>query len=827
MLGAALCAVAVMQAQQNGAPQTETNTQQSGDAQPTSNAQKAGNAQPDSAQDGSGQKTQGQAPPSADAQRTPRGTILFERHEPSVAPEPEEAPTQPAGTQTGESSSAHPPRLRRRAPSDKATGRNAEDTNTDDASSAQAATENITGDTAAAESSSSDEGPPQQALVTVNDADRAVAAKVPAEARQAVTIASRTMDLHLNTHTGVAEVRVQMTVRNASNAPLAVIPLRISGALHWESARQMDTGETLPVEQHHIRDDLDHTGVATEIALALPKPLAPGAEAKLDLYYGGVLGESTARLLGMGAPVAVATRTDWDTVTDAFTGLRGMGNVLWYPVSGDPALLQDGSAVSRAVEASRVREAESSFHLRLTLEYAGAKPDAAFLGGERKALVSAGDETKHMPKMESADASSSSSSSDEMAANDAADGGVAMAEWKIARLGLSTPSLFVAQGAPQTVANGLLRVVTDQADRASAMGEAAARIRPLLEQWLGPQPSRVLDVIDLPIPDAAGYADGSLLVAPLRTATPEAMAPSLIGPLTNAWLPARITAAWLRDGVPAFMQLLWTERTSGRTAALAGLATEARRMQQMESTEATSSSSSSSDDTPVNDARLTPLAACSNASCSRTRAAYVFAMLRNIVGEPELQGALSGWRVAAEIKNDTAAEQTAHLETLLQQVAGTKKLDWFFANWVQGTGSLPQLAIATVAPRRIERARAQPDLVPQKQQIYGGPIGKEVQAPPDDPRAYWGGDKMAGEAGSWLVAVEVQNSGGTEAEVPVTVRTGTLTNTLNLRVPAHGKATIRVPFEAQPDEVVVNDGSVPEQRTAIHRQRVIVMPQQR
>jgi hypothetical protein len=76
------------------------------------------------------------------------------------------------------------------------------------------------------------------------------------------------------------------------------------------------------------------------------------------------------------------------------------------------------------------------------------------------------------------------------------------------------------------------------------------------------------------------------------------------------------------------------------------------------------------------------------------------------------------------------------------------------------------------------------------------------------------------------VAVEVQNSGGADAEVPVTVRSGSLTNTLPLHVPAHGRATIRVPFEADPQEVLVNDGSVPESRTAQHRRTITNLPPQ-
>jgi len=381
----------------------------------------------------------------------------------------------------------------------------------------------------------------------------------------------------------------------------------------------------------------------------------------------------------------------------------------------------------------------------------------------------------------------------------------------------------VTLGAPQEMAGGLVRVVTDAADRAASIGEAAARVRPMLEQWLGPKVSRPLDVIDLPIPDAAGYADGALLVAPLRTAQAVAIAPSLVVPLTSAWLPDGLDAAWLRDGIPEFMQAVWAERGSDRSVALAGLAAEAKRLRQMDAEPAPQMSSSSSD-APTVDGPVTPLSTCIQPTCARVRAAYVLQMLRNLVGEEALQGALSGWRLKQENTPGSAEQETASFQQMVQQVAGTKKLDWFFQSWIQGTGSLPQLEIAAIAPRKIERATAPANLLPQHQQPYGGPVGREVQAPTDDPRAHWGGDKEVAQAGSWLVAVEVQNTGGTDAEVPVTVRAGTLTNTLPLRVPAHGKATIRIPFEAEPSEVLVNDGSVPESGLAVHRRSITIAP---
>jgi hypothetical protein len=66
------------------------------------------------------------------------------------------------------------------------------------------------------------------------------------------------------------------------------------------------------------------------------------------------------------------------------------------------------------------------------------------------------------------------------------------------------------------------------------------------------------------------------------------------------------------------------------------------------------------------------------------------------------------------------------------------------------------------------------------------------------------------------VSVEVKNDGDATAEVPVTVRSGTLTTTERLRIPGHSSASTRIVFEGTPEEVLVNDGTVPEVESSVH-----------
>ncbi|MEO8737168.1 MAG: hypothetical protein ABI380_11585, partial [Edaphobacter sp.] len=78
------------------------------------------------------------------------------------------------------------------------------------------------------------------------------------------------------------------------------------------------------------------------------------------------------------------------------------------------------------------------------------------------------------------------------------------------------------------------------------------------------------------------------------------------------------------------------------------------------------------------------------------------------------------------------------------------------------------------------------------------------------------------KAASWLVAVEVRNNGDAAADVPVTIRSGALTATERLRIMGRSSASTRMVFEGTPDEVIVNDGSVPEMGATTHTKQLVM-----
>ena len=151
----------------------------------------------------------------------------------------------------------------------------------------------------------------------------------------------------------------------------------------------------------------------------------------------------------------------------------------------------------------------------------------------------------------------------------------------------------------------------------------------------------------------------------------------------------------------------------------------------------------------------------------RTKAADVLWMLRGLVGDSAMK------RVLTQFARGNL--DAAGLERGLEAESG-KDLKWFFDDWVLHDRGLPELEIVNVAVR------------------------------------------------AGLVAVEVKNDGGAAAEVPVTVRAGGLTATETLRVAGHGTASVRVVFQGQPEEVQVNDGSVPEGIAGVHVRKLGATP---
>lgn len=573
---------------------------------------------------------------------------------------------------------------------------------------------------------------PAGSVETVTDAERS-----------ALTFVAYDLDLHITPGDARMSALARVTVRNDGAEPLKKIALQVSSSLRWESvsARQAGTSAKLTFGQHPVDTDADHTGSVNEAVITLPKPLAPKAEVELMGIYSGETRRSSERLDRIGVSSSQSTETDWDQIGQKGTFLRGFGDVIWYPVSTPPVFLGDGRRFFELAGQQKLRQSGANVRLRLTVEYKGEAPDAAYFCGRRQPLA-ATSEDRNAPVAEAP--------------------GIATAEFATARLGFRFPTLFITDEKVVSSSSDLVSAVTANPDALKGYAEAAEALRPLLVDWLGPKPANILTILDHP---GQPFEDGALLIAPLRSAPAESLEPHLIHSLAHAWFPS--SQAWVQEGVAEFMTLLWMERTKGRPAALEELDGQARTLALAESQGTTA------DGPPID---RPGLAAASDEVYFRGKSAAVLWMLRGVAGDDALKRALAHYRL-----NPTLDADPKGLERSLEQVTG-KDYSWFFADWVDRDRGLPDLQIVNAAPRELET--------------------------------------KGGKAQGWLVAVDVRNDGGAVAEVPVTVRAGTLTSTERLRVPARSSASTRIVFQGAPKEIQVNDGSVSEVGASVHRRQV-------
>lgn len=567
-----------------------------------------------------------------------------------------------------------------------------------------------------------------------------------AEDRNAPTFTQYDLDVHLAPAQAQIAVRSRLEIRNDGAKPLKYLALQLSSSLKWESIALDSSGTATPVlfGQHEIDTDADHTGKANEAIVTLPMPLQPGNSVTVSVFYSGEVRVNGGRLERIGAPSDQATQADWDRIAAEATALRGFGNVLWYPAAAAPVFLGDGAKLFQAVGKSRLRQANAQIRLRLSVQYVGDAPNAAYFCGRREPMIAVSDD-RDLPVAQGT--------------------GVATAEFEAQPLGFRSPSLFVTDRAATVTDDMLIAAVTDHYDAVPQYASGATLVKPLLTEWLGPAPLTQLTILD-----HAGqpFEDGAFLVLPMRASKAAALAPSLAHTLAHAWFHS--SRSWLDEGVAQFMSLLWTEQSEGREAVIQSLEQGANTLALAEP-----EIQRDRDSVQVGQSlapRVADQAGASDEVYLRTKAAAVLWMLRSIAGDDALKQALVIYR--KDVKQDA---DPLGFELMVERFA-QKDLRWFFDDWVYRDRGLPDLSIVNVTPR---------ELPPQ-------------------------GGKPAG----WLVAVEVRNDGDAMAEVPVTVRSGTLTATERLRVAGRSSASTRILFEGTPEEVLVNDGSIPEMRTSSH-----------
>jgi hypothetical protein len=605
--------------------------------------------------------------------------------------------------------------------------------------------------------------------------------------RSAIAFSAWDLDLHLTPATSHIASRARFTVRNISQAPISQLTLQLSSTLHWES---LSAPIPLTFTEHVLPTDADHTGEMTEALVHLSQPLPPGSSLTLTGIYSGTIATSGERLTRIGAPSTEAAQADWDSISPSMVALRGFGNVLWYPVSSPVLFLGDGAKLFQAIGFSRLQEQNASFRLRLTVEYVGEQPIDAFLNGHRQPLHNVTEEPD-TPVVDSH--------------------GVAIAEFPAAPLGFRVPSLFVTWQNLRPSENQLLQIATTRPEAMAPYTAASNDVAPLLKEWLGPAPLSPLTLIDHP---GQPFEDNAFLAVPLSATDAHQITPAMVHSLAHAWF--RSSLPWLNEGVPQFISLLYTESIDGREKALAELrqiinpltlvepeaSAKAEAAPPKTSGDTSSSSSSSSSGFAEPDPNAPPAAlpstlpppqgtpgqsliAAHDEVYYRAKAAAVLWLLHSTVGDAPFKRALQTYREEIRHADPKTPEDPRAFQRVLE-AASHKDLSTLFDDWVYNDRGLADLSIVNVTPRDLPARN-----------------GKGV---------------------SWLVAVEIHNAGAVNADVPVTVRSGTLTSTHRVSVPPHSNISTRIVFEGVPQEVQVNDGTIPETTEPIHIWKLDVQP---
>lgn len=513
--------------------------------------------------------------------------------------------------------------------------------------------------------------------------------------RDAFTFVRYQLNVTLNPARSGFAARGVVTLRNDSAQPQPRVALQISSALKWAAVRSGDAA--LRFTSERVTHDIDHTGAVSEATVELPTAVAPGQTVEVEVGYSGSISPDATRLTRIGMPAEMAARSDWDTISESITAVRGVGHVVWYPVALDPVTLDEGNSVFRTLGVWRVRHAGSRF--RVT--YADESGKILIANGERKSEVE---------KI-----------------------------YELERMGLEGPFFVVGDFATLNTANGRVHYLKGREEAARKVGGLLAQAEPLVAS--GKASAAV--VVELPA-GWLSYENGPVLLTAFSGTSDEAYQQQFAHLLTHAAFSS--PRPWIYEGLAHLAQATVLEK-KGRKFALDMLARHASPLAMFAPQQPT-----------ADDAR-TSLINATDELHYRSKAMWVWWMLREMLTEPVLKKALASY--APETDRDPAVIQK------LLEAATAKDLQWFFDDWIYRDRGLPDFRVVSVHPRETLR-------------------------------------------GTYIVTVTVENLGRAGAEVPIRIRMKDGEATGRLIVKGKSQASVRIETARYPTEVIVNDGSVLE-----------------
>jgi aminopeptidase N len=533
--------------------------------------------------------------------------------------------------------------------------------------------------------------------------------------REAFTFTNYDLNLRIEPEQQRLGARGKVTLRNDSAMPQKIAVLQISSSLDWRSIRAGD--KPLQFVAQSYTSDVDHTGAFSEAVVTLPEAVAPKGTVDLEIAYEGVIVLDATRLTRIGTPEAAASSTDWDQISAKFTAVRGAGYVAWYPIATDNANLADSNSVADVLGRWKMREAGSTMRLQIAVTTDEAEPPELLVNATTCP-------TAHEVQRQF------------------------VADCTYRSLGSTVPTFVIADY--EVVSRAAIEVHFSRGHDAVATiyADAAEKVIPLVSEWFGP-PRTKAETADLADLNAPPFESGALLLTPLSSANSKLAGLMAAHQLTHAAFSS--PRPWINEGLAHFAQALYLEHQSRRQAAL-----DYMKLHRVSSSAADTKQIINS---KPEDGASQSLVNTYDEQVYRSKAMYVWWMLRDMVGDQALKKALASYHPEED-------KEPSYMPRLIQ--AQTQKdLEWFFDDWVYRDRGLPEFKVVSAFTRK---------LLPE----------------------------------GYMVTIVVDNVGAAGAEVPLTVKFsgGEVTKRLLVRGKTNG--VIRIEVSKPPEEVVVNDGSVPE-----------------
>jgi hypothetical protein len=546
--------------------------------------------------------------------------------------------------------------------------------------------------------------------------------------REAFTIAKYDLQITLEPAQQRLGARGKVTLRNDSTHPQRIVALQISSSLNWRSIR-VDAKPVQYVSQPFV-SDIDHTGALSEAIVTLPAEIKPKDSVELEIGYEGVIPLDTTRLTQIGVPEEVAKHSSWDQIGRSFTAVRGAGYVAWYPITTESADFSEGNSLFEVADRWKAREAGSELKVKFSYSEIPVDASGSLLCGVETSYHGGmvGTNTETGPVENGVDCS-----------------------WS--PIGTVTPTFVKARYlSPKQPQVSLFSLPGHEAG-ASTYANAFDPAAEFVTGWFGRLNGSV-EVADFADPSSAPFESGTLLLASMAAQDSKLAGINLVHELVHSALPS--SRPWVYEGLAHFAEAMYRQQQGGRQAALDFLGVHRAAFLDSEK-EVTAALQKNAGQKTVGQ----PLATTFDETYYRSKAAYVWWMLRDMVGDDALKQAIHKYRAEDDNQKDPK-----YVEQLIE-AAAKRDLGWFFDDWVYQDRGLPDFHVQSVHP--------------------------------------WKTDK-----GVQFITVTLENLGNAGAEVPFTVmfEGGEITKRIEVR--AKSTATTRVELSGTPIEIKINDSSVPE-----------------